>query len=296
MKIRILIVCASLLLCLMVSGQDKVARVPVGSAFWGTHLADRQTTTTVKKGELQLEILHRFGTIENGFSDLLGVYGSSNISMGVSYGITKRLDARFFTQKFHKAQEIGLKYRLLKQSTNNEMPVSLSFYSALSVDGRDKTKFGDEYSPGERLYFQNELIAGRQFNYKWNIQASFALVHMNSVENNQQADKYDINLATGFKVSHNKSVFASYQHAGNLTWFDNNELADFEPEPAITIGFESFTRTHNFQLFLTTRDKVSLGKDLAYNHNSISFKNLRIGFNIRVKLISPGKQKGKKLS
>ena len=296
MNIKGISIFTLLCLCLVLKGQDNKKQIPVGSAFWGTHLVDRQTAITVPKGELQLEILHRFGTIENGFSDLLGVYATSNISMGISYGISKRLDARFFIQKFHKVQELGVKYRILQQSTDNTMPFSFSFYSAISVDGRDKTMFGDTYRFSKRLYYQNELVIARQFNYKFNLQASLAYVHMNTVDDKRQADNYDINLALGYKVARNKSVFASYQQPGNITWIDDNSTAEFKPEAALSFGFESYTRTHNFQLFFTTRDKISLGKDLAYNINPIALKNLRIGFNIRVKLFSGDKQKHKQQS
>ncbi|HQB79596.1 MAG TPA: DUF5777 family beta-barrel protein, partial [Tenuifilaceae bacterium] len=57
-------------------------------SFETSALIDNQTVTTPFKGMLELQIQHRFGPVENGITDLFGIYAPSNIRMGLNYGIT----------------------------------------------------------------------------------------------------------------------------------------------------------------------------------------------------------------
>ena len=76
--------------------------VPLKSVFWGSRLVDQPTTQTVGKGKCHIEILHRFGTVENGLEDIFGIYAPSNISMGLGYGISDRLEVEFQSEKNNK--------------------------------------------------------------------------------------------------------------------------------------------------------------------------------------------------
>lgn len=261
------------------SAQDNIA---LKSIFWGERLIDQQTAQVLQKKIFKVEILHRFGTIENGFDDLFGVYAPSNISMGLGYGITSRLMVEFQTEKNHKTQELGLKYRVLRQSINNEMPINLSYYFNTSVDARDENSFGENYTFTDRLFFTNQVIASHQFKYKFNALAALSYVHFNAVPEQVEHDKMELNLAAAYKISRKHSVFINYQQPWDVTWFSENINASIKPKSSMAFGYESATFTHNFQVFMSTRDNIIPGKDMVYNQNPIALKNLRLGFNIRV--------------
>jgi hypothetical protein len=63
---------------------------PVRNTFSNGLLIENQTVATPYKGGLELQIQHRFSTIES-IHNLYGIYGSANTRIGLNYGITDRL-------------------------------------------------------------------------------------------------------------------------------------------------------------------------------------------------------------
>ena len=261
-----------------------IENTPVKPVFWGARLVDQQTTQTTAKGQLRIEVLHRFGTVQNGMDDIFGVYAPSNISMGVGYGVTNKLGVEFQSEKNNKVQELGIKYQIAQQNVSNTMPLSLAYYGNISLDANDTEQFGVNYTFTDRLFYTNTLIASRQFRYKLMAMMSLSYVHFNSVEEQSQHDKVELNTAIGYKITKKRSVFMSYQQPFDITWVNNNSAATTKPQPALSFGIETATPSHNFQVFMTTRDNISLGKDLINNQNKIALKNLRLGFNIRINI------------
>jgi len=56
---------------------------PVKSTFETYMLIDNQTVTSPYKGSLSLLVQHRFGSIENGITDLFGIYAGANTRLGL---------------------------------------------------------------------------------------------------------------------------------------------------------------------------------------------------------------------
>ena len=57
----------------------------VGNTFESIWLIDNQTVHVPLRRTFEFDILHRFGTIKNGYSDFLGLYAPSNIRIGFGY-------------------------------------------------------------------------------------------------------------------------------------------------------------------------------------------------------------------
>ena len=70
---------------------------------------------------------------------------------------------------------------------------------------------------------------------------------------------------------------------------ENAEVTE-RPKQGLSFGTESLTSSHSFQVFLTTRDNIVPGKDLAHGRNGLLLKNPRLGFNMRIKLGDNKKQ------
>src|SRR5678815_3304018 len=59
---------------------------PVKNTFDGIWIIDNQTVMVPIKGTFELDFMHRFGTIENGYQDFFGLFSGTNIRLGsVSY-------------------------------------------------------------------------------------------------------------------------------------------------------------------------------------------------------------------
>jgi len=262
------------------NAQTSTEVIPV---FWGERLVDKQTTQVLPKNAVKIEILHRFGEVKNGVSDLFGIYAPSNISMGIAYGITANLLAEFQTEKNHKIQEFGFKYNILNQTMSGQVPFNLSYYANVGIDARNQENFGPGYTFTDRLLFTNEIIFSRQFKYKYFMLLSLGYVHFNAIEKTVQHDKLEAHISAGYKITPQHSLFLSYMHPWDVHLFHANRQAMIQPKPGVTLGYESSTPSHNFQVFLTNRDNIIMGKDLIFN-NDISLQSLRVGFNIRVYL------------
>src|SRR5450759_3655535 len=108
MKKNILIIILFSLITTISFAQEKATETPavkekdypVNATFESGVLIDAQTVVIPEKKTLEMVIQHKFGTIDNGRSNLWGIYGSSNIRLSLNYvpiknfqigaGITKR--------------------------------------------------------------------------------------------------------------------------------------------------------------------------------------------------------------
>src|SRR4051812_42287585 len=68
----------------------KPAKEYVRATFENAALINNQTVELNGDKSLEFMIQHRFGLIKNS-DDLFGLYAPSNIRLGLSYGITKRI-------------------------------------------------------------------------------------------------------------------------------------------------------------------------------------------------------------
>ena len=88
---------------------------PVKNTFESTILIENQTVMLPVKGTFQFDMQHRFGTIQNGFDDLFGLYAPSNIRMGVYYTPVNKLSVGFGFTKANNLLDFSAKYGLLSQ-------------------------------------------------------------------------------------------------------------------------------------------------------------------------------------
>lgn len=64
---------------------------PVKNTFGSVWIMDNQTVMVPIKGTMEMDIQHRFGTVQNGTSDLYGIFAPANIRLGISYAPIKNL-------------------------------------------------------------------------------------------------------------------------------------------------------------------------------------------------------------
>ena len=57
----------------------------IGNTFESIWLIDNQTTQVPLKKTVEFDIIHRFGSVINSYSDFFGLYAPSNIRLGLGY-------------------------------------------------------------------------------------------------------------------------------------------------------------------------------------------------------------------
>ncbi|MCW3124957.1 MAG: hypothetical protein JWO03_615 [Bacteroidetes bacterium] len=109
--------------------------------FKGTHIICGESIEMTKKNALDFRVVHRFGNIadKNAGHTLAGFYAISDVLFSFDYGITDDLSVGTeFSKGAGPVQElynVHLKYRVLKQTTDFHIPVSISLYGNATVSG-----------------------------------------------------------------------------------------------------------------------------------------------------------------
>src|SRR6476659_7804858 len=68
---------------------------PVKNTFASDQIIDAQTVMVPVKGTFEADIQHRFGSVQNGYEDLWGIYGIANIRFGFLYTPIENLEIGF---------------------------------------------------------------------------------------------------------------------------------------------------------------------------------------------------------
>lgn len=261
--------------------EEKERSGPVWETFTSGLLGDQQTIETPYEDGLEFIIHHRFGKIET-FKDVFGMYAPSNIRLGLDYGFTENLMAGFGYEKNNKLFELNAKYKILKQTEENEFPVSVGYYVNVAADLRDPEVFGENYSLMNRMSYFHQLIIARKFGDRIGVQLSPSYSHFNAVDSIYQHDHFALSLAARVNVYNSMSVILNYSQPMPLSMVRYYQVDHF-PKPNLGVGIEIATGTHCFQLFAANYDKITPQKNLAYNANGILDGDFRIGMNVLVR-------------
>jgi hypothetical protein len=242
-------------------------------------IIDNQTVYIPTAKTLEFVIEHRFGKIEN-ISNIFGIYGSSNIRLGVNYSITNKLSVGFGTTKFRKLQDFRIKYNVLEQTRDNKMPIALTAYGNMGIDARNESYFGQNYKFTNRLSYFAELIVARKFTDWLSIQVSGSFAHINRVDSLMEHDKFGITILGRARVSPQSSIIFNYGIPLPIKGIAEHTSFNNPPKDNFGIGWEISTSTHVFQIFVASSTDLSPQYILMENQNDWLNGDLYFGFTI----------------
>lgn len=254
---------------------------PTKYSYENGMVIDNQTDRMNQAKTLEMQIQHRFGTMENGISDLYGIFGAANTRLGLNYTITDWLQVGFGTTKNYKLQDFGLKANIIQQTKDNKVPVTVTYYGNLAIDARDEKNFGINYKFTDRLTYFNELLVTRKFCNWFTFSLGGSFTHFNKVDSLMEHDKIALHFVSRIKVSQQSSVVINYDWPlkidGIREW--PGEMKD-PPKPNLGIGWEIATATHTFQVFVGTATSMVPQYNVMMNQNDWLDGEVFIGFNI----------------
>ena len=278
----------SLSLFISIPGFAQSDAMPEFDIFTTSTLIENQTVASPYKGMLEMQTQHRFSLIKD-IKDLFGIYGAANSRIALSYGINDRLMAGFGTSRYYKLQDFHWKYAILQQTTDNSMPVSLSYFGNMVIDARSDDSFGpiDDYKFIHRLSYFTQFIIAKKFNDKLSLQVAPSVIYFNTVPHylvNDGAEvigykNFNLGLNAGgrYRTRHNHAIIFEYDQ---LLTKQNNLTDNLKPKPNLTFGYEIGTPTHAFQLFVTNFTNVINQYNFLYNQNDFKDGKWLFGFNI----------------
>jgi hypothetical protein len=277
--------CLLTLLSINVIAQDTVQPVkakskPVKNTFESNWIIDNQSVIVPIKGTFEMDILHRFGVVTNGYKDFYGLFAPANIRLGFSYVVRNDLQLGFGFTKERLQWDFNAKYAIVKQAKSNGWPVSITYFGNIVVDTRDKENFVEGT---DRLSYFNQVIIARKITDKFSAQVSPSLSHFNNVEGyideegkvqkKMKNDHFAIAFMGRYKLTEQMAFLVNYDQP--LTEHPTNN-----PHPNISFGLEVVTSSHAFQVFAGNYQGIVPQSNNFYNQNDYTEGQFLIGFNI----------------
>lgn len=255
----------------------------VKNTFEGNFILDNQTVMVPIKGTLEATIQHRFGIVNNGFTDLFGIFSGANMRLGVNYTPVKNLLLGFGATNDRMQVDFTAKLALLKQTKDNSMPVSVTYYGNALMDTRAKNSSLPIVSFSDRMAYFNQLIIARKFSDRFSFQVAPSITYFNNVDayyddaGKLQPKMNNAHLAIAFsgkiRLTPGTSLLLNYDQP--LTQHPMNN-----PHPNLSFGLEFHTSGHDFQLFAGNYGFAEPQDNNVQNTNDYTKGQYLIGFNI----------------
>ena len=261
---------------------------PVRNTFESSLLIDNHTVMVPVKGTFQFDMQHRFGTLQNGFDDLFGLYAPSNIRLGFNYAPIEKLSIGFGFTKANNLLDLSAKYNLLNQYTHGwTAPVSVTYFGLMAYDPRSVDD-REVYHVSDRLSFFHQLIIARKFNDWLSLQIAPSLTHYNlQIDRTLRNDHFAVAVGAQVKVTSVMSIIAGIDQP--LTKHNDGNPSP-NPNPNISLGIQLSTSSHAFQIFIGNYNRLVPQENNMYFQGNYydSFESFwdnfgerfRLGFNI----------------
>jgi len=243
------------------------------AAFESSFIIDNPTNVVLSKNALEAQMNHRFGILNVDQNDMGGIWGSSNIRLGVAYGIHERVTIGVGTTKFNRLVDFNAKVSILRQTRSNKMPVSVTYFGNWAVDARSKNQGYFPNSVTDRWSFFNQIIVARRFSPEFSVQATGSISHYNIVDRYIRNDMVAFSLGARYKITPNTALMVDYSQP--ITSF-----LKYNPHPGLSFGVEFGTSAHAFQIFIANYNGIIPQKNYMYNQNDIFEGDFLLGFNI----------------
>ncbi len=253
------------------------ANEPVQATFKSIRLVQSQSVETSHQGVLNLTISHRFGPFGTGPEHGFGL-DFARIRLGVDYGITEQLDVGLERSNNEgNPLDLWVKMRLLQQTTNGSIPLSVTWYSSgyLMTDPGNALPYDLTFE--RRLSSVHQLIVARKFNEKLSLQISPTLVtrQLRPFEADKEVAA-GVVMGGRYKLTQRIAVTAE----GAPMFYGTSSNWD----PALALGFDVETGGHVFQMYFS--NSAYLSEDRMYTQTKggpdtpLDGGSISLGFNL----------------
>jgi hypothetical protein len=263
--------------------RDTLKRAPkeyTTATFKTTRNINLQTVETLGKRSLDYRISHRFGDISSGANNAWGIDGPANLFMSLEYSYDGRLMFGLGRSSLDKLAEGFAKYRLVRQTTDGSIPLSVTLFSSVNytalIDPGKSTGI-DKYTYfWDRFSYAHQVLIGRKFSKRLSLEIAPTLVHYNLVESaRDRNDMYALGFAGRYKITSRMSVSAEYVLRLNKYSDNFSEFYD-----AAGVGIDIETGGHVFQIQITNALGIDEVQFVPYTSTSWAKGGIRIGFNL----------------
>lgn len=249
------------------------------ATFKTTRIINMHTVETLGKRTLDFRISHRFAEFNTGAENFWGLDGGASIRLGLEYSYNGRLMAGLGRTSYGKMFDGFLKYRWLRQTDDDKMPVSMTLLAGMYIThASDPNKDINGYDKYEnfssRMSYSYEVILARKFTSAFSFQIAPWFVHYNQVD--EITDKNDMyGVQAGMRLKFSKRAAFTAEYAYRINDYSRREYYD-----SFGIGLELETGGHVFQVHVTNSFGLVENQFLPYTDTKWSDGGIRLGFNI----------------
>lgn len=266
--------------------------IPVAYTFKSTRIINSHTIERMVSRQLDFRVNHRFGEINSGYAQFWGL-DNALISLDFGYGINDWLMVGLRRSTYKKTIDGSLKFSLLRQTTGaKNIPVALSYYTNLAVDGRvDESGELFDSTFSSRFAFTHQLLIARKFNESLSLQLMPTYVHRNLVNYNEENNIIAVGIGGRTKITRRLSLTFEYFWTSHSTSYtDKQEEGVIKYYDPLSIGFDIETGGHVFQLFLSNTRIMEETGFIAETASNPFEGEIYFGFNIS-RVFAVGKAK-----
>ncbi len=259
------------------SGQDGQN---VTASFKSSRLILSQTTTMVKRYDLDFKVIHRFGDIgglDGGSRTLYGFDNSADIYIGFDYGITDRLNISFGRSKYEQLLDLQLKYAVLQQKEDKGSPISMTTLVKTGFTPY-KVNTGVFDSYGNRFSQFVQAIISRKFSQNLSLQLTPGVLFRSVVlAKGDERTMFSAGIAGRYKFTKRFGIVADYYMIAS-EFRKNNINTDFYNP--LGLGIEVETGGHVFTMNFSNAKAIAENNFLANSTSSWGKGQYRFGFTI----------------
>jgi len=252
------------------------------ATFKSTRLSNLHTIEVSGKRTLDVRISHRFGEFNSGGDNLWGLDGPANIRLALEYSYDGRLMFGLGRSSFGKMFDGFAKYRILRQTIDDSMPVSLTGFASINfTDAKDPNAQANGFDKYEktssRFSYVYQLLAARKFNDKLSLQLGGHMVHYNLVDFvEEKNDMFAISFSGRYKISKRVAITGEYV----LSLRQESEATEDLYHNSASIGMDIETGGHVFQFMVSNSFAMNEAQFIPYTTTSWGDGGIRLGFNI----------------
>lgn len=281
-----------------VYGQDEDTKQkarPVRSPWSSGVLIDNQTSMIFPKNTLEYVIQHKFGSIENGKSDLFGLYAPAHdIRLGLNYVILNNVQIGWGISKRNMSNDFNMKWTVFNQTREGTMPLSVTLFGNFAINGQPTEFYKSSrynhssdpyhslttysYRTAQRFSYFSQLIVGRKFSESISLQAAASFTHYNLSERGVDHDKIGVHWAGRVRISPQSSFIFNYDIPLRIKGISEHREFNDHPQSNIALGWEVSTSTHTFQMYLGSAGSIIPQENMLYNIYDWQDGGLAVGF------------------
>lgn len=258
--------------------QDSNQTGYVSATFKGTRIQNLASVEIMGKNTLEFRIAHRFGDMLTETAKgqtLFGMDGPVALDLSFDYSLSNRFSIGISRTNIQKIVAGNVKYKVLRQSIDNKMPVTLTYLGKMNASHeRNIDRRYDDFL--NRMSFVNQLIVARKFNSSVSLQLNLIHVHRNLVAfRADQNSMFALGAGGRYKLSKRVAITAEYVYRPGEYAVNQDIFKDH-----LGIGVDIETGGHVFQLFVMNSFSTNEAQFVPANDRSWADGALRFGFNV----------------